>query len=94
MKLSKRDIMLIINSLAINADVLSSQQEGEFPNSQNYESIDSAKKFFDEEYAKQPYLTFRELNDLFTRLTNETIKDTLSDEEQELLSLPPSEYVQ
>lgn len=93
-QLTKRDLMILINSLALYTDDLSKHGGGSMPNSKSFDAtyLQAAYKFCEEEFNKQPYASFNELNDLFVQLVYGAIKE-LSEEDAALLSLPPSEYI-
>lgn len=93
MKLNKRNLMLLMNGIAITADTLAAQNEGRFPDSTHFDLIKEGQKFGQEVYGSNPAIYFYELNDLFAQLINEVAALDMEEEEVNLLNLPPNEYV-
>jgi hypothetical protein len=92
-KLTDREIMLLLNGVALTADILHNRED-DIPNSSYFESMEHAKDYINDIYAAQPYITYKELDDLFTKLTDIAYGARLSPEQEALLNLPPSsEYI-
>ena len=86
---TKREFMLLLNGVAVTADNLYADHKGEFPNSNSFSGIDNIREFALKAYNEQPFITFDELNALFTRLYM-----MATDQHDKLMDLPPtSEYI-
>jgi hypothetical protein len=94
MKLNKRELMLLMNGVAITADVLSSQNEGKFPDSQKFNRIEEGQELGQRVYGDNPSIYYVELENLFIKLLDEALEVDKTEEEIDLATLPPTEYVQ
>jgi hypothetical protein len=93
MKLTKRNLMLLMNGIAITADTLAVQNPGKFPDSTQFDRIQEGRKFGQEVYGANSAIYFYELNDIFAQLLDEVAALDMDEEEINLLNLPPNEYV-
>lgn len=85
-----RELMLILNGIAFTADLIHKRSDGAVPNSTGFTSIDTANIFFKAIHSQQPSVSFKELDELFTKLTNAAHRIEVSSAEEELMNLPPS----
>lgn len=85
-----REIMLILNGIAFTADLLHKTSKGALPNSTHLTSMTTVKEFVSEVHSKQPTVSFKELDELFTKLSNLTYRMEVSSADEELMNLPPS----
>jgi hypothetical protein len=93
MKLNKRDLMLLMNGIAITADTLAVQNPGKFPDSTQFDRINDGRTFGQKVYGENPAIYFYELNNLFALLLDEVAALDMDEEEVNLLNLPPNEYI-
>lgn len=82
---TKREMMLLMNGLAMTADVLNVSSKGVVPSCQEFDALLESRDFAHEQYNEQPALTFQELNDLFTKVWL-----IVNKQYNELAELPPT----
>lgn len=92
MKLSKRDIVVILSGLIVQQEVYHRNNPA-FPSGSDFTLLNECYELTLQVQAENPVIEFAEMNELFTRLMYEAVND-LTPEQEELLNLPPSEYIQ
>lgn len=84
--LTRRQLALLMNALAVLTDKLAEDNKGQFPDSSRYDAAQQATELVQECYQAQPYLTFGELNELLNAMLL-----IVSGQYNELAQLPPTQ---
>lgn len=83
--LTKRQLLLAMNGVALTVDVLAADNPGQFPNSKQLDVFEIGGEEWKAEYSEHPYITFDELNEVMNLLWL-----VYTGEYNELASLPPT----
>lgn len=83
--LTKRQLLLALNGVALTVDVLKADNPGQFPGAKELDVFEIGGEEWKKEYAKNPYITFYELNEVMNILWLLYTGDY-----NELASLPPT----
>lgn len=94
MNLTKRELMLLIHSIVTSVATLEISSNGVFGKPEDLIMIEQAEAFVNDVLKEQPYMTFTEFNELFTKLVKQALGETYSEDEIDLANLPSTEYIQ
>lgn len=89
-KFTDRELMLMLNGIAFTVDLLNKTSKGAISNSTQLTNMPTVKDFVKEVHSKQPTVSFKELDAIFTKLSNLTHRMEVSSAEEELMNLPPN----
>lgn len=89
MKLSKREIVLLLNGLIIQQHYYH-KENPEAPRGKDFTAFEDACQLVMEEQSENPMVLLKEYDDLFSKLVYHGFND-LSPEDEELFNLPPTE---
>lgn len=93
MKLSLKEIVMLLNGLAVMTDVFKAQQ-GLDRGSRDLVDHERAIALAAEMLHEIPYITFEEIDELFTRLVASAFNEVkVAEGEINLAELPPSDYI-
>lgn len=91
MKLNRRKIVMLLNALVVQQDMFA-KDDPKAPRGADFKDFALGYEITKQEDAENPYVYYKEFNDLFSELIYYHLHE-LSPEEEELLRRPPTEVM-